>query len=192
LDGWAYLYEILEDGRRQILDFSLPGALIGFQPHAASELTYSAQALTSISVCSFSRKRFNDFARTYPEMALRLASIAARDQYLAFHHLSNIGRRTARERVANLLLELFYRARVQSDVAPGDSIDMPLTQEQIGDAVGLTNIHVNRMLRDLRLAGLLEIIPAVPPNRGGTLRILDPDRLAEEAGFVEDVVLDEN
>ena len=51
-----------------------------------------------------------------------------------------------------------------------------LSQEKLGDAVGLTNIYVNRMFRDLRLAGLLEIIPAVPPNRGGTLRILDPDR----------------
>ena len=180
LDGWAFLYELLEDGRRQILDFCLPGAFFGFQPDLSAPVTYSAQALTDMSVCVFPRSRVADFVRQHPELGLRMACVAARDQYLAFRHLSNVGRRTARERVASLLLELFFRVRLHSPASSGDKIVIPLTQEHIGDALGLTSVHVNRTLRQLREEKLLTL-------KGGSLQVLDPDRLAEVAGFESDV-----
>ncbi len=113
-------------------------------------------------------------------MALRMACIAARDQVFAYQHLTSVGRRTARERVANLLLELFVRVRQSAPEASGDAIRLLLTQEHLGDALGLTSVHVNRTLRALREDGVLAI-------KRGALSILDPDRLAEEAGFDDEV-----
>ncbi len=182
LDGWVYLYQILEDGRRQILDFALPGAFLGFQPDLAAPAAHSAQCLTDIAVCVFPRGTLLDLFRAHPELALRMAWITARDGALAREHLTNVGRRSARERVAHLLLELFYRVR-RGGASPGDnSVELPLTQEHIADALGLTTVHVNRTLRALREADLLAM-------RGRMLRILDPGALAKLAGFDPEIVL---
>ena len=176
LDGWVFLYQILADGRRQILDFALPGAFLGFQPDLDSPASHSAYGLTDIAVCVFPRKNLFDLFRSHPELALRMAWITARDGALAREHLTNVGRRSARERVAHLLLELFYRVSRKSGMKNNSSIDLPLTQEHIADALGLTTVHVNRTLRGLRQADLLEI-------SGRTLTVRDPDMLAEIAGF---------
>ena len=111
-----------------------------------------------------------------------MAWITARDAALAREHLTNVGRRSARDRVAHPLLELFYRVR-RRGASPGDNaLELPLTQEHIADAPGLTMVHVNRTLRALREADLLAM-------RGRMLRILDPEALAELAGFDPDIVL---
>ena len=182
LDGWVFLYQILEDGRRQILDFAMPGAFLGFQPDLGAPAPHSAQCLTDVAVCIFPRKNLFDLFRAYPELALRMAWITARDGALAREHLTNVGRRSARERVAHLLLELFYRVRRGNPAPRDNSIELPLTQEHIADALGLTSVHVNRTLRALREADLLAM-------RGRMLRILDPRALAELAGFDHDIVL---
>ena len=182
LDGWVYLYQMLEDGRRQILDFALPGAFLGFQPELSAPAAHSAHCLTDISVCVFPRGTLLELFRAHPELALRMAWITARDGALAREHLTNVGRRSARERVAHLLLELFYRVRRGSAPAGENAVELPLTQEHIADALGLTTVHVNRTLRALREAGLMAM-------RGGMLRILDPGALAELAGFDPDIVL---
>ena len=176
LDGWVCLYQILEDGRRQILDFALPGAFLGFQPDLNAPSSHSAYCLTDIAVCVFPRDNLFDLFRAHPELALRMAWITARDGALAREHLTNVGRRSARERVAHLLLELFYRVSRKSGMKNNSSIDLPLTQEHIADALGLTTVHVNRTLRGLRQAELLDI-------QGRTLTVRDPDMLAEIAGF---------
>ncbi len=183
LDGWVFLYQMLEDGRRQILDFALLGAFLGFQPNLHGPLAHSAQCLTDIAVCVFPRNNLFDLFRAYPELALRMAWITARDGALAREHLTNVGRRSARERVAHLLLELFHRVRRRARPSSADNrVALPLTQEHIGDALGLTTVHVNRTLRMLRESNLLEV-------RGGMLRILDPDALAKLAGFDPGAVL---
>jgi CRP-like cAMP-binding protein len=182
LDGWVYLYQILEDGRRQILDFALPGAFLGFQPDLDAPMMHSAQCLTDVAVCVFPRKNLLDLFRHHPELALRMAWITARDRTLANEHLTNIGRRVARERVAHLLLELFYRVRLAHPSPHSDSVELPLTQEHIGDALGLTSVHVNRTLRQLREAGLVIF-------SGRNMQVLDPDMLAEVAGFDSETVL---
>ena len=105
---------------------------------------------------------------------MRLAWLIARDCNLLYDHLTSIGQRPARERVAHLILELFIRYRAQW---PGHSINnmhLPLTQEHIGDATGLTGVHVNRVLRDLRNEGVLEF-------HYRRLNILDPDKLLDIA-----------
>src|SRR3546814_10980328 len=87
---------------------------------------------------------------------MRLALLTSRDRSLAFSHLTSIGRRSARERVAHLLLELFIRRRAHWQGQRIEEMHLPLTQEHIGDATGLTGAHVNRVLRDLREERVVE------------------------------------
>ena len=176
VDGWVFQYNLLEDGRRQILNFALPGAVLGFHPARGAMATYSAQALTDAVVCVLPHKAFAQLSREQPAIGLRLAWLVSRDRSLAFDHLTSIGRHSARERVAHLLLELFIRCRSQW---PGHRIaemHLPLTQEHIGDATGLTGVHVNRVLNELREDGIIAF-------RYRRLQILDPDKLVEVAGI---------
>ena len=176
LDGWVFLYQVLEDGRRQILDFGLPGAFLGIQAELDAPMAHSAQCLNDIAACVFPRRNLIEFMRAQPEIAIRLTWITAQSATLAQEHLTNIGRRNARERLAHLLLELFYRVRETRRNGTSDSAELPLTQEHLGDALGLTPVHVNRTLRQLREAGLVHL-------GGRVLRILDADALARIAGF---------
>ena len=176
VDGWILLYNLLEDGRRQILYFALPGAVLGLFPARDGTSTYGAQALTDAVVCVIPRQNLAPLSARHPEVALRLSEIASRDLSLAYDHLTSIGRRSARERVAHLLLELYIRYRAQW---PGHRIEemrLPLTQEHIGDATGLTGVHVNRVLADLRKEGIIEF-------HYRRLVILDPDKLVDVAGI---------
>lgn len=176
LDGWVALYTLLEDGRRQIVQFALPGAVIGVLPSRRVQSTFGALALTKVLVSAIPTSTLTSLSCNEPEITMRLARSLARDCNLAFEHLTSVGRRSARERVAHLLLELFTRYRAQW---PGNRIEemvIPLTQEQIGDATGLTFVHVNRVLSTLRKERIVEF-------HYRRLRILDPDRLIEVAGI---------
>lgn len=176
LDGWVALYMLLEDGRRQIVQFALPGAVIGILPSWRAQSTFGAQALTDAVVSVIPTSMITSLSRKEPEITMRLAQSLARDCSLAFEHLTSVGRRSARERIAHLLLELFTRYRAQW---PGNRIEemvLPLTQEQIGDATGLTFVHVNRVLSTLRKERIVEF-------HYRRLRILNPDRLVEVAGI---------
>lgn len=173
--GWLFLYVLLADGRRQIVHFALPGALLGFAP-MDGRVTYGIQALTDASVCVLPRSDLMRAVRDQPHLAMRLAWLLAHDELLAYDHLTSVGRMTARERVAHLLLELFLRSQHRFPGQRGDEIDLPLTQIHIADALGLTAVHVNRTLRSLREAGMIQL-------HAGRLRVLDPRRMAALAGL---------
>ncbi|MBI1213489.1 MAG: helix-turn-helix domain-containing protein [Alphaproteobacteria bacterium] len=168
--GWAFRYALLEDGRRQILDFVLPGAVLGFHPTDGARATYGVQALTDASVCVIRRSDLVALSRELPEIGFRLAWLVSRDRSLAFDHLASLGRQSAHQRVAHLILELFIRYRAQWPGQRFEEMHLPLTQEHIGDALGLTSVHVNRVLRDLRKKGVLEF-------HYKRLCIHDPDKL---------------
>lgn len=176
VDGWVVLYNLLEDGRRQILHFALPGAVLGFHPAHGAMMTYGAQALTDAVVCVIPHKALGPLSRQYPEIGLRLAWLMSRDSSLSFAHLTSIGRHSARERVAHLILELFVRSRLQWPGHRIEEMHLPLTQEDIGDATGLTGIHVNRVLGDFKTDGILTFSYR-------RLSILDPDKLVDVAGI---------
>ncbi len=178
VEGWLYLSKLLEDGRRQITQIALPGDFIGYQANLARPMDHSARTLTPVRLCVFPRDKFLEFIRAHPELAIRLTWMIANYGELGRDRLLSVGRQTALERVAHFLLELFYRVRLRDPEPLGTSIKMPLTQEHIGDALGLTSVHVNRMLRELREANLVHVVDQ-------TLTILDPDGLAEIAGFDE-------
>lgn len=179
-DGWMALYKLLEDGRRQILHFALPGAVLGFMP--GQVMTYSAQALTPAVVCVIPRHNLYPILRDHPEVGMRLAELVSRERNLAYDHLASVGRQSARECVAHLILELFIRYRMQWPGHRIEEMHLPLSQEHIGDATGLTGVHVNRVLRDLRNDEIVEF-------HYKRLRILNPDKLIDVAGIDPHVAL---
>jgi CRP-like cAMP-binding protein len=174
VDGWVFLYDLLEDGRRQILHFALPGALLGLYPDRVA--IYGAQALTDAVVWVIPHENLGPLFEEHPGVGLRLAWIVCRERNLAYDHLFSIGRRSARERVARALLELFVRYRMRWPGYRIEEIHLPLTQEHIGDATGLTGVHVNRILRGLRKDRFVEF-------HYRRLRILNPDKLVDVAGI---------
>ena len=176
VEGWIFLHSLLEDGRRQILHFALPGAVLGLYPARVTIATYGAQALTDAVVCVIPHQNLGRLSKEHPEIWMQLAAIVSHDRNLAYDHLSSIGRRSARERVARLLLELFARYRMQWPGHRVGEMHLPLTQEHIGDATGLTGVHVNRVLGSLRKDGIVGF-------HYRRLRILNPDKLFDVAGI---------
>lgn len=179
ISGWAFTYQLLEDGRRQIDKIGLPGDFLGFQADLERPMGYSVHALTDCEVCVFPRRNLLELFREKPSLALRLTWMIARDESLARERLTSVGRRSALERIGYFLLDLYYRVRLREPSPVGAEIPLPLTQEHIGDALGLTSVHVNRTLRELREMGLLTVA-------GRRLHIMDPDGLADVAGVDED------
>lgn len=174
-EGWAFQHQILEDGRRQILDFALPGTWLGFQPQPGMEMPHTAESLTDTTVAVIPRERLGEIFAREPEFALRFVSAAAGALNYAYESLTDVGRRTAREAVAHLLLRLFCRASALCPCDGAAQVEFPLTQEHIGDALGLTAVHVCRTLRALREEGVVNLCKA-------RLAILDPQQLGEIAG----------
>lgn len=181
VSGWVFLHQDLEDGRRQILRFILPGELFGQEPAGVSSMSHASQALTNISLCVIPSDRVTELRARYPGFGDRFVWMLERDTHLTMDHLTSLGQRNAIERVAHLMLELAVRSSRRHPLSPGDRFKMPLTQPLIADATGLTPIHVNRMLRRLREEGILDL-------RNGVLTLYDPERLDSMVGPSEDLV----
>lgn len=175
IEGWMMQYQILSDGRRQILDFALPGTVLGFVSPSDPTLTHSSESLTGATVTVIPRHRLRDLCRSDPDFSDHLISGAAESLNLAFESITDIGRRSAREAVAHLLLRLHARIRAQCPRGTETSVMIPLTQEHIGDALGLTAVHVCRTLGKLRQDGILSL-------SNGMLVVLDLDGLREISG----------
>ena len=176
LDGWVALHRLVDSGRCQILDFALPGAFLGYQPDLAGPMLHGAQCLTDVAVCVFPRQRFVDLLAKHPGLTARLATLQAEELVRAHDHLTNVACRPARSRLANLLLELCSRLRRRHPKLKPLDVKIPLTQNNIADALGLTGVYVNIILRQLREEGLLVF-------KGGRLQIPDPARLAKIADY---------
>lgn len=151
--GVVSRYKVLPDGKRQILNLGLPGDLIGF-PSCLFEL--AVNSVTSLTDVELSRVSFDDlfnlFAR-FPRLGTALFWASACDAAIYGEHLVNLGRRSAYERLAHLLLELLVRLR-SVGLADGLSYALPVTQGLMADVLGLSEPHVNRMIRCLREEGL--------------------------------------
>lgn len=171
--GWAYLYQNLADGGRQILRILLPGDFFGFQADVGDGgRLHSARAITPVGLCVFNRSDLLQMFREHVELGIRLTWMTAYDEVVAYEHLVSLGRRSAEERIAYLLLELFNRVRLR-DRNPKNicTVEVPLTQGLIADACGLTQVHVNRTIKSLQLKNVLTL-------KNKELHVPDPDRLA--------------
>lgn len=156
LSGWAFRYSTLPDGRRQILNFLLPGDLVGLQAELQLVAPHGVEAVTQVSLCAFKRDTVLHLFREHAELAFDVTWLAAHSERMGDDVLLTVGRRNATERVATLLVHLFKRASsVGLDV--DGSIPFPLTQTHVADALGLSPVHVNRVLQALRRAGLIRL-----------------------------------
>jgi len=151
--GWAFRYKTLTDGRRQILNFLVPGDLIGLQEEFADVATPGVEALTDVMLCVFPRDGLWQMFRDDPQLGYDVTWLAAREESLVDEGLLTAGRRTAIERVAMLLVHLYKRAE-RVGMAQDGSIAFPFNQQHIADALGLSLVHTNKTLRRLGRLGL--------------------------------------
>ena len=175
--GWAFRYKTLSDGRRQILNFLLPGDFIGLQEEFVDQSTHGVEALTPVSLCEFPRDGLWELLREKPELGYQITWLAAREEQLVDENLLTAGRRSAAERVAMLLVHMYRRAE-RLGLARDGLAEFPLTQQHIADALGLSLVHTNKTLRQLQRLGLHEI-------EAGQLRLVDPKALARIADWVD-------
>jgi CRP/FNR family transcriptional regulator len=168
--GWVERSHRLSDGRQLNIQFHLPGDIIGYgaallgqPPH------YSIEALTAISYLALERERVATAFRTKPDFARKLAIRMVRRLHGDDFRLMNLARRKVEERLAAFLLSLFVQLR-QLQLVADDCFDLPLSQQHIADTIGTHPVHVNRMLRRLREAGIVTV-------QQRTVHIHDLDRL---------------
>ena len=174
-DGWLLRYKILHNGDRQILDFILPGQIFGLQACLFKTSLYSVATITEASLSSIPLDAIDHVFERTPTLAKALFWSALCESAIVAEHLIDTGRRSAYERVSHLLLELFVRLKL-TGLTDNLSFDMPLTQELIGGALGLTTVHVNRTFRSLREDKLISI-------DGKCVTILDFDALSLLSDF---------
>jgi CRP-like cAMP-binding protein len=155
-EGWACRYKQLPDGRRQIVALFLPGDICDLNVYVLREMDHSIGAITGVKVVEIGRDEFEQLMQENPRImqALfwdELVTVSVQREWTL-----NVGQRTAYERISHLFVELFLRLRAVG-LTQGNSCEFPLTQVDLADATGLTAVHVNRTLQELRKEGLIEL-----------------------------------
>jgi CRP-like cAMP-binding protein len=173
--GWACSFKLLPNGGRQIISFPIAGDCVGLRSILLRTADHSFSALTDAVVTPVEGPQILKCVTEYPRLGAALLWAASRDEAMVVEHLVNIGRRTAIERTAHFFMELAERLSLVG-LATHIEFKCPLSQYVLADALGLTAIHVNRVLRQLREQDLLTL-------RKGNVRIHDLNRLRKLAGF---------
>jgi CRP-like cAMP-binding protein len=173
--GWVSSYKSLRDGSRQIVDFQLPGDFIGVRNVLFHTSEHSFETITDVALSEVSIEDLFEVFGAAPRLATAILWALSCEEAMVVEHLVDVGRRSALVRTAHFLLELGARLRLVG-LASSDGYDCPLTQYLLADALGLSAIHLNRVLRQLREAGLLTF-------REGGVRFDDLDALVKLAEF---------
>ena len=153
--GFAFRQKLTGDGSRQIVSLHLPGDPLDFQNLYLDEADHSVQALTRAEVATLDRKLLQDLAQARPGIARAIFLATLVDASIFREWILNIGRRSAMPRVAHVLCELAVRLEAQG-LGDHSGYDLPMTQEQFADVVGLTPVHVNRTLKALEDGGYID------------------------------------
>jgi CRP-like cAMP-binding protein len=175
ISGWACSYKLLEDGQRQIIDFQIPGDFLGLRSVVLHLSDHSIEAVTDIEVTEVVVADLMEAFSDTPRLAKAVFWAASRDEAMVVEHLINIGRREAEIRVAHFFLELGARLTLVG-LGSKAGYACPLTQYMMADALGLSSVHVNRVLRKLREAGMVTF-------RDGYVAFDDYNRSVEFADF---------
>jgi CRP-like cAMP-binding protein len=154
LEGWACHYRTLEDGRRQIVDFAVPGDLCDLNLFILDRMDHSIGAVTRLKVAVIPRHEFLDVVTTSPNITTALWWQELVSKSIHREWIVNVGQRTAQQRIAHLFCEMFLRLE-SVGMTNGFTCDFPPTQGDIADATGLTSVHVNRSIQELRRRGLV-------------------------------------
>lgn len=175
LEGWAFSYKLLPSGARQIIAFMMPGDFCDAHVAASAEMDHRICTLTTARIATIARAKFEELVDTLPNLrkALRWAQLV--DEGVLRATIVSLGRRNSLERVAHLLCETCLRMR-EVGLANGGPCEVPFTQILLADAVGLTPVHTNRVVKKLRSAGALDTRPR-------SLIVSDLPRMAQIAGF---------
>lgn len=174
-EGWVTRFKLLPTGERQIINFALPGDFLCFNATLFSRSDHYLTAKTPVRAFAIEKNPFGKLLTIDPALAVALTWANAHEEAMLAERLASLGRRTARERVAHLFCELWRRLHLLGLVDHG-RFPLPITQEDLADALGLSPVHINRTLRQLRSEGLIEL---------GTnhLRVLSMPGLEQVAGF---------
>lgn len=152
--GWACSYKILSDGTRQIVDFQIPGDFLGLRSVLFRTADHNIEPITPVQASEVSQRDLLTVFSKTPRLATAVLWAASRDEAMVVEHLIDLGRRSSTERMAHFLLEMGARLQL---VGLGDKTGYkcPLSQYLLADALGLSAVHINRVLRELREAGLV-------------------------------------
>jgi CRP-like cAMP-binding protein len=175
LTGWACRYKVLPDGKRQIMDYFIPGDLSDQRIFVLTRMDHFITTMTAASVVVIPAQTMIDLTDGHPRIAQALWWNTLVDEAVTREWVVNVGQRKALERVAHLICEMFVRTRAVG-LSDGLSFDFPITQTDLADTVGLTLVHTNRILQNLRAKRLI----AWTRHK---LTILDFDRLATLSMF---------
>lgn len=156
LEGWGLRYRALEDGRKQIVDFVVPGDLCDLNLFVLDRMDHSITALTRLRVAQISKAAFHELVTTCPNVTTALWWQELVSKSIQREWIVNVGQRSALERIAHLLCEMFLRLE-SVGLTQGFSCDFPPTQTDVADATGLTAVHVNRTMQELRRSGLIRL-----------------------------------
>ncbi len=177
--GWLHSSGVLGNGSRQILRFHFQGDILGMPLLAFSEPPETVTAVTDVVLSPFSREKLGQLIGEHPRLGALILSISVAERVALADRLASIGRTSARARVGSLICEIVSRMRRLGAVSDNGYIQLPLTQEDIGDATGLTSVHVNRMMRALAEDGIIE------RNGGSQIRLLDDKRLIADSNYID-------
>lgn len=156
IEGWAIRYSDLSTGRRQILSYALPGDILGLHVNFRATTTYSASALTPLKLAAVDPRRVIEISQKFPIIAAGLSWCTAREFAILGDQAIRLGRLSARQRLAHLFLELWHRfALIEND--NGNWVEIPMTQRDLADTLGMSLVHTNRSLKSLRDAGLVSV-----------------------------------
>nr|WP_255553665.1 Crp/Fnr family transcriptional regulator [Maritimibacter sp. DP1N21-5] len=180
LSGMGIRYKTLEDGRRQVIGFVMPGDFIGLQAGVLDAMCHSVEASTPMRLCVFNRSRVFELFQNQPERAFALTHIAAVEEHFLGDALTTVGQRGALEKIAWSLHRFFRRASML-DLNKGQTCPLPFRQQDLADALGLSLVHTNKTLAKLKANGVVQW-------SNGVLNILDEDALTELSGIDPDTV----
>lgn len=175
IEGYANRHKMTSNGERQIVSFHLPGDILNLQHLLLAKADHNAQALTEVTVAWIPAEAMKELSQSHARIGEALWRDTLIDASIFREWVLNVGRRDARSRVAHMLCEFAVRRNAAGLGAP-ERFELPMTQEQIADATGLTPVHVNRMLQALGLDGVIE-------RDRRRITIADWERLRREADF---------
>lgn len=173
--GWVCSYKLLAGGTRQIVDFQIPGDFLGLRSVLFRTADHNIEPVTRIEASEVQGSDLLDAFNNAPRLAAAVLWATSRDEAMVVEHLVNIGRRDAKQRMAHFLLEMGARLKLVA-LATNEGYGCPLTQYMLADALGLSAVHVNRVLRELREDGLVTF-------QHGRVKFLDIAGLQSYAEF---------
>jgi len=175
LKGWACRYKILPSGTRQIMAFLLPGDCCDLHVGMLAEMDHNLQALTPCEVALIPGDRMEALLEDHPAVARAMYKSQLIDEGILRSWIVSMGRRSSIERVAHLMCELYLRS---FSINGTDEVAFPISQIVLADALGMTPVHVNRILKELRVSGAMSL-------ERGNLLVINPLKLVQIAGFAE-------